>query len=237
MIINISDGYGENNILYLQTALGELLSRADCNVTSNFFGERAVLSINCPEQYADIIKAEVADKIAEIVAISYKYDYFKNNVKVEGLSESEKELLYASLIAADLPDDKKYCFERCALTSDFAIDGTFNFKLQALKRKWKEIASYIPCGFISSQLKEFIKYLLENKKKKSYIDDGKVYDCHFRRLKRSELLGGEGLKITREILLSNCGEIELIGKIPKDDEYYLKEFYGDRITFSAGYFG
>ena len=76
-----------------------------------------------------------------------------------------------------------------------------------------------------------------DKKKKVYIDGEKVFDTHFRRLKRTDLLGGENVKIIREVLLSNCGEIELSGNIPSDDEKYLKEFYGDKITFSQRYLG
>ena len=72
-------------------------------------------------------------------------------------------------------------------------------------------------------------------KKRVYIDGGKVYDNHYRRLKRSTLLDGEDMKIIREILLSNCGEVELSGKIPEKDEYYLKEYYNDKIFFSCGY--
>lgn len=238
MTIKITDGYGGvNNMLYLQTSLGELFTGTDCILKSDFCEERAILDIECPDRYADILKSEIADKVSEIVTINYKYVFFKNNIFVQGLSEEEKELLYASLIAADLADDKRYCYEKIKESEQFAVDGIYNFRMQALKRKWKEISSYIPPCFLSSQLKDFVKYLLESKKKKSFIDDGKVYDSHYRRLKRSELLGGKGLKITKEILLSNCGEVELSGKIPKEDEYYLKEFYGDRIYFSSQYFG
>ena len=76
---------------------------------------------------------------------------------------------------------------------------------------------------------------MENKKKRVYIDDGKVYDAHYRRLNRSELLGGDKVKIVREVLLSNCGGIEVSGKIPEEDEFYLKEYYSDNITFSTKY--
>ena len=62
-----------------------------------------------------------------------------------------------------------------------------------------------------------------------------MYDSHYRRLKRSSLLEGDEIKIVREVLLSNCGEVELSGAIPKEDEYYLKEFYTDKIFFSSGY--
>ena len=45
----------------------------------------------------------------EVIAIKYKYDYFSRTVKVSGLDQTQKEILLASLIAADLDSDKKYC--------------------------------------------------------------------------------------------------------------------------------
>ena len=227
--------YNQDNLLYIQASIGELLSHADCSVYQYNSDGRANLKVNCPECYLDIIKTELCDKVAEIIAIKYKYEYFKKSVLVSGLSNLEKEILLTSLIAADLDDDKKYAFDRAKKYTDIAIDGIYNFILQPLKKKWKDIVECIPSCFMNSQLKDFIYYLLENKKKRVYIDNGKVYDSHYRRLKRSSLLDGEGIKIIREVLLSNCGEVELSGSIPKDDEFYLKEFYNDKIYFSNRY--
>ena len=50
--------------------------------------------------------------------------------------------------------------------------------------------------------------------------------------KRRCPIDGDKIKIIREALLSNCGVVEISGEIPKDDEYYLKEFYSDKIIFS-----
>lgn len=228
--------YNQSNILYVQSTMSELFSHADCSVSVTVENGRAKLNINCPEYYQDIVKAELADKLAEIIAIKYKYDYFKKSISVGGLSKTEIEILLASLIAADLDDDKKYAFERLKKCGEHnALDGIFNFRLQPLKNKWKDIAQYIPFGFVNSQLKEFISYLIENKRKRVLIDSGKVYDSHYRRLTRSSLLDGDNVKIVREVLLSNCGEVELYGVLPKDDEYYLKEFYSDKIIFANNY--
>lgn len=234
--ITISDkDYNDANIYYIQTGVGELLTHAECSVKTISADGRKILKIDCPEYYFDIIKTELADKIAEVIAIKYKYEYFKRVISVGGLSLSEREILLASLIAADLDDDKKYCFDRIKQFEQVPIDGIYNFRLKPLKRKWEDVANCIPACFFNAQLKEFIFYLLENKKKRVYIDGGKVYDNHYRRLKRSTLLDGEDMKIIREILLSNCGEVELSGKIPEKDEYYLKEYYNDKIIFSCGY--
>ena len=39
-------------------------------------------------------------------------------------------------------------------------------------------------------------------------------------------------KIIREIILSGCGLIELNGDLPKTDEFYLMEYYGDKVLIS-----
>lgn len=226
----------EENIDYIEDSLFELFKGARCETQKKLSGSRTVFEITCPETYEDIVRTEVADRAAEIVSINYKYDFLKSRIYAAGLSSEEKEILLASLIAADLDDDKKFAFDKLKNAKEMAVDGIYNFRMQALKRKWSDVASYIPMSFLSSQLKDFIFYLLESKKKRVYVDGEKVYDCHYKRLKRSELLGGENLKIIKEVLLSNCGEVEIAGEIPKADEEYLKEFFKGRIIFSSGYF-
>ncbi len=227
------NGTNQINLFYVQTALSEIFSHANCSVRLITNQARNLLIINCPEEYINIVRVEVADKVAEVIAIKYKNDFFKKNISVQGLTNIEKEILIASLIAADLDEDKKYSFEKIKTDNEIAIDGAFNFKLKPLKKKWTEIMSYIPTCFLNYQLREFIGYLLENKRKPVYVDNGRVYDSHYRRLKRSTLLDGEDVLITREILLSNCGEIRLTGNLPKDDEQYLKEYFNDKIIFSC----
>ncbi len=225
----------QENLLYVQSAVSDLAVHAGCTVNLNSVSDRVFLTINCSESYCDIIKTEIIDKVAEIIAIKYKYDFFKKNLKIAGLTRVEKEILITSLIAADLEEDKKYCFQKIKNDCVIAVDGSFNFKLKPLKKKWQDVLSCVPECFLNSQLKEFINFLLENKKKRVYIEGGSVYDSHFRRLKRSSLFGGDTVKILREVLLSNCGEIELSGNIPKEDEFYLREYYSDKIIFSGGY--
>ena len=105
-------GRGDCNLMYIQTAMNELFQHADCVVKRQTFDGRVVLKVDCVEYYFDIIKTEIADKIAEIIAIKYKYDFFKKNLSIGGLSSEEREILLASLISADLEDDKKYTIEK-----------------------------------------------------------------------------------------------------------------------------
>ena len=233
-IIITESGYDRSNISYLQNTLSELFGHARCRAESTEEDGRIALEIFCPEEFFEIVQAEIADRAAEIIAVRYKYRYFKSTLKISGLSQLENEILLASLIAADLEEDKKYAFRRFTGLKHIALDGVYNFRLRPLAGKWKDIAEYMPGVFIGSQLKDFISYMLEGRKKRVYVDDGKVYDAHYRILKRCALLGGEGARITREVLLSGGGEVELSGRLEEEDEYYLKEYYGDKIFFSAG---
>lgn len=227
----------KSNLFYIQSDLTEVLSLAECTIENKQIGARVIMTITCPERFEKNIREEVLDKLAEVIAVNYKYEYFKKNIRLTGLNELEKEILIASLIAADFEEDKRYTYEKIKRLKDSAIDGIFNFRLAPLKKKWEEIVSYIPSCFINSQLKDFITFMLENNRKIIYIDGGKVYDSHFRRLKRSSLLGGgDKASLIREVLLSNCGEIHMSGSVLEEDEYYLKEYYSDKIIFSERYF-
>ncbi len=235
-IINLTENqFNKNNLYYIQTTLTELFMNTRCLVAERDASKRTMLTVTCPDHYSEMVSAEIIDKVAEIIVIKYKYDFFKKTLGIGGLNQKEKELLFAGLIAADLPEDKKYVIDRLKNQEEIALDGVYNFRLKPLKAKWEDIVSYMPTCFVSSQLRDFIGYLIENRKKRVYVDEGRVYDSHFRRLKRCSLLDGEELKIIREILLSNCGEVEISGKIPEEDEIYVRELFGDKIYFSSGY--
>ena len=230
-LIITENGLCPENILYIKNSISSLLAHTQSGLRLYKKGDRAFLSVECTEYYKEIILTEILDLVAEIISVKYKYDYFKKSIKIKGLNENEKEILYTSIISADLEDDKKYIFSKLGERESVAIDGVYNFMLKALKRKWEDIVSYIPVYFVNNQLRDFVTYLLEHKKKRVYVESGRVYDSHYRQLKRADLLGGENIRIIREVILSNCGIVELFGKVPEEDERYLREFYGDKIFF------
>ncbi len=235
--ITISEkDYKENNLLYAQSALAELSSQIGFSLKCDVLGSRSFLTLNCPEYYADAIFGELAERVAEIISINYKYDFFKKRVRVSGLNKLEYEILMASLISADFEDDTKYVFNKIRGEKELAVDGVFNFRLQPLKRKWEEITSFMPSCFLSGQLKDFISFLIENKRKKVFVENCRVYDGHYRRLSRCNLLDGDELMVLREILLSGADEVEISGTIPELDEKYLKDYFGSRAYYARKYY-
>ncbi len=227
------------NILYIYDNLSPIIKQLGCVSDLRGGKNRYELIIDVPSSYKELLVTEAEDKIADVISVNYKYTFFNKRINSSGLSTLERELLLTALISADIDEDKKYVVKKLKSYSEYTLDGIFNFRLKPLKEKWSDIISYIPAGFQSTQLKDFIVYLIRDKMgKRVYFDGGSVYDKRYNILKRIELLNGDSgeIPIVKEILLSGAGEVELATRLPEKDEFYLKEFYGDRIRFSQSYF-
>lgn len=227
------------NVVYIRETLSAVTKQLGCLVDMRGGKNRYELNFDVPSSYHDLLVSEVEDKIADVISVNYKYSFLKKNANLTGLKPVETELLLTSLIAADIEEDKKYVVKKLKNFNEYALDGIFNFRMKPLKEKWLDILSYIPSGFQSNQLRDFIVYLIKDKMgKRVYFDEGSVYDKRYNLLKRRELLTGDSgeISIVKEILLSGAGEVELASPLPKTDEEYIKELYGDRVRFSNSYF-
>ncbi|MBR5439588.1 MAG: hypothetical protein IKV61_05165 [Clostridia bacterium] len=232
-------GAKSKNILYIYSSLNEFINCLNFKADILNGKNRCELIIDVPCGYQDAFLVEAIDKMADVIAINYKYTYFKRNIKLKGLNKDEEELLLTALISADLEEDKRYSIKRLKLFKEFSIDGIFNFRMKPLKEKWSEICGYIPSRFEKGQLKDFITYLIKDKcGKRVYVENLTVYDKKYVPLKRRELLNSDSdnLSIIKEILLSCAGEVELATKIDDNNEKYIKEFYGGKVYFSESYF-
>ena len=227
------------NIMYIYDNLSPIIKQLGCISDLRGGKNRYELLIDVPSSYKELLLSEVEDKISDVISINYKYTFFNKRINSSGLSSLERELLLTALISADVDEDKKYVSKKLKSYQEYTLDGIFNFRLKPLKEKWLDIITYIPPTFQSTQLKDFIVYLIRDKMgKRVYFDGGTVYDKRYNILKRIELLNGDSgeIPIVKEILLSGAGEVELATRLPEKDEFYLKEFYGDRVRFSQSYF-
>lgn len=233
--IKVSDSTsGEDGISYLLKSLAPIASDLGGKIVGLNCEQRVGFKLFCREDRLDYFKSETEDKIADVLAIKYKYEFFKRKIHPVGLSKYETELLLTALISADIEEDKRYVLRRIRGLGEYVLDGTFNFKLRALKNKWKEIVSYIPLVFSSKQLEEFVAFLMSEKRgKRVFVQNGKVYDPYYNTLKRSSLLDGEG-DVIREVLLSSGGTVEVLSQLTKEEEKYLRSFFGRRVSFLKG---
>lgn len=228
-----------DNLVYVNNSLKDIIDQINAKANLQNYKNRSELTISFPSEYQEIFLLEIRDRIADVIAVNYKHKFFKKRIKFSGLSEIESELLITSLISADVEEDKKYVIKKLKGFNEYALDGIFNFRMKPLMEKWKEIAGYIPPSFTKSQLKDFIGYLIKDKKgKRVYIDGGKVYDKRFNELNRNKLLtlDSGNLNVVKEVLLSGAGEVELCSPVSQAESAYLKEYYSSKVFYSEGYF-
>ena len=219
-------------LLYIQNTLSEVFRQTDTKVGFVADGVRANLNIDCEDFYYPLILSEVHDKIADIISIGYKYAFISPLLTPKGLKKEEVNFLLTAIIGADYVDDKRYVLIKLKGIDSPAIDGVFNFKLKLLKNKWEEVASFMPSNFDYLKLRDFINYLILDKSDKIYIENGKVYDAHYRQRLRSKLLfGDKDYDLISEIILSMPGEIELRSSINGKEEKIIKELFGSKIIF------
>ncbi len=222
------------NIVYMYSGLSEVLSGASRSFSTYYEGDRSVLEVSADSEYVDLIRVEIEDKISDIIAVNYKYSCFSSVVHPYGLTKDENEILISALISADIDDDKQYIKQKIFSEKEYSVDGIFNFRLSSLKKKWKDVTSYVPKTFDSEKLKDFIAFILDEKRsRRVFVENGKVFDKYFRRVNRTFLTGkqyGDG-RLLNEILLSGGGEAELLSAVTDREEDYLREYLGNKIIF------
>lgn len=234
MNYHISDSINrKKNLDYIVNSLVEAFRKLSGKFIIEKTVERAILKIDFPVEYGEIFYQILSDKIADVIAVNYKYEYLTKYVRTTGVSDIDYEMLIASIISADLDDDRRYVLDGKLSLEDFSIDGYFNFRLRPLKEKWREIVTYIPTYFTRDKLFDFISYIIcEKRGKRGIIYDGKVYDGRYNRMLKNTLVNDikEG-SVAREVILSGFSEVQLNSEITKTDETYLAKFFGDKIFF------
>lgn len=233
--IEISDlDREEDGVNYVTQTLGALAFDLGGEMQTFKDTSRVGAIVTCPEKYSDLLRSEIENKVADVLAIRHKYSFLKRRFHPAGLSDYQAEILYTAIISADIEDDKRYILRRVRGLENYFIDGVYNFKLKALKNKWKEILAYIPLFFTQNQLFEFVAYLVGEKKgKRVIVKDGNVFDLNYNLLKKSALLG-RGEDVVKEVLLSASGNVQVFSGLTAEQEKYLKGFFGGRIAFLKG---
>ncbi len=215
-------------ITYLYNTLAEVLVHTGGAEELLLGGERAAIRIHAGRDEA-LVKAQLIDRISEIIGIGYKYGFLSGKLNV-CLPKKEKRLLCAALIAADFEGDRAFIRRKIEGTEQYSIDGFYNFRLGMLREKWAKIVDYIPVSFSSGDLKHFCDFLVGESRRKIYVKGNAVYGENFVPLRRSRLMGEEDLET--EIMLSDAGFVYCLGKVEDSLEDFLQKYYAERAVFS-----
>lgn len=221
-------------VAYVYNSLSSYLNICGANADITFDDTRTNLIMATDKKYLPYIIKQTEEKIAEVIAVGYKYNLLKKNIKPIRLNELDTEVLLCALVSADFNEDKKYIIKRLKEVNVYSIDGFYNFRLQNLKRKWQGIIECIPNDFTPNDLCDFINYLFEERGTVTIkYNDGKFYDKAYNRLNRAELIDSSfnELNNVRELLLSGATKLECNCKPDYLMCEVLNKYYRSRTDF------
>ncbi len=192
-------------------------------------GDCTEIAFKTDKAYCPYVRKFTEEHITDILAIGYKYAFFEKRLTLPLLTSLQKRTLFTALVAADYQEDRGYISRRIRGCGQYCIDGMFHFRLQELKRRWGEIASYVPADMGEVAMEGFLSFLAEDGEGKIFVKGGKVYDEAYRRLSRSLLTGVEST--LGEIILSGAEQVYCFGETEEEVKIFLKKYYGEKAFF------
>lgn len=196
----------------------------------------ATLIMEIPEHYLEFVFAEVREKLADVIVIGYKYDFFIQNTQFWGLTAEQKELFLTAVIAADYPEDRRFAQRAISLCEELSVDGTYHFKLQKLTEKWQEICACLPSYFGEEIYRSFMQYLIDDFSDASiYLVGESVYDKRYGKRNLSLLLSEKNDPNPAQEILLCCGKnLHVVGDVESSAMPFIKDFYGKNVHFYSG---
>ena len=218
--------------LYMSYLYGKVRERfsflpAECALEKE--GERTEIAFKTDGAYCPYVRKFLQEHIADVIAVGYKYEFFKKRLALPLLSDERKRLLLTALVAADYREDRAYVAKRLCGFEEYCLDGVFHFRLQQLKRRWEDIADYVPTDMGENSVDGFIEFLVDDGEGKLYLKNGKVYDADYRLLSRSQLTGAESP--IGEILLGGAEQVYCFGDVDERTRAFLRKYYGGKAVF------
>ncbi len=191
--------------------------------------DRETIALKTDKKYSAMLRNFTEDNIADTLSIGYKYKFFKNKLNLPYLDKKEKEILYYSLVSADLEEDKSYIRYHLHGLENYFLDGIYSFRLRSLTDRWNKITEYIPLEFSVSSLDSFMNFVTEEGVNKVFLKKGKVYDENYNVLKKT-LLCGEYSPVG-EIILAKTESVYAFDTPEHDTMMFLKKYYSEKLFF------
>lgn len=222
-------GYDGLYMSYLYGKVKDKFSYLPSTVALEKNGDTTVFDFETEKRYCPYVRKFAEENISDVIAVGYKYGFFKKKLHLPLLNDGEKRLLYTALAAADLKEDRAIVSRALKGFERYCLDGVFHFRLQDLKRRWEEIAEYISSDFGAQSLDGFIGFLVSDGVGKLYLKDGKAYDEKFHLLTKSALTGKRSQ--IGEILLYGAERVYCFGETDGETRDFLEKFYKEKAVF------
>lgn len=142
-------------------------------------------SLACADAYRFQIKRKLNDAVSQALTLGYKNVYIRRLLGIDKNSFYQN-VLVNTICIFDNDYDKQVVSRLLDTDKQLCIDGYYNFRLDAVKRKWREIIKLVSDNFYvlsdNVLITEFLQYLMESTpckvKRLSVTVDGDAFQLY-----------------------------------------------------------
>ncbi|MCH5160133.1 MAG: hypothetical protein J1F66_04725 [Clostridiales bacterium] len=157
----------ENNHLldYVKGQLAPCLKEIDgvsCELDERF---RSCYSLACSDTYRFQVQRKLNDAVSQALTLGYKNVYVRDLLGLDS-DNFYKNVLVNVICVFDNDYDRQIVSRLVEIDQNVCIDGYYNFRLGAVKKKWSDIIRLVSDNLYvlsdNSLIVEFLQYLLES---------------------------------------------------------------------------
>ena len=150
---------------YVKGQLAPCLKEIDGISTELDTQFRTCFSLACSDTYRFQVQRKLIDAVSQALTLGYKNVYVRDLLHIDS-NNFYKNVLVNVICVFDNDYDKQIVSRLVEIDQNVCIDGYYNFRLAAVKKKWSDITRLVSDNFYvlsdNSLIVEFLQYLLES---------------------------------------------------------------------------
>ena len=157
---------GNEHLLdYIKQQLTPCMGEIDGLVSELDEPNRSYYSLACADTYRFQVRRRLLDAVSQTLSLGYKNVYLRNLLKIDK-NNFYQNVLVNTICIFDNEYDKQLVSRLVDVDKTVCLDGYYNFRLESIKKKWREIAKLVSDNFYvmndNTLIVEFLQYLLES---------------------------------------------------------------------------
>ena len=152
------------DINYIISKIRPVIKQMKGVLVSEEYEGRVRIALAVYEDKKDIILGYVFDAIADVVILSYKEEYLKNNIRLKLSSELAKASFVRTLVMFDKANEKEVVKKFLKPCDEIIIDSLYLFRLWELEKKWKDLCDLVvdnaPYLQMDNTLTEMMRFII-----------------------------------------------------------------------------
>ncbi len=127
--------------------------------------KRSYYSLACSDTYRFTLRRQLVDTAAQTLGLGYKNIFVRSLLKI-GTDNFYQNVLVNTVCAFDSEYDRQIISKLIDADKPICLDGYYNFRMSAVKKKWTEIIRLLSDNFYvlrdDQLIVEFLRYLTES---------------------------------------------------------------------------